>query len=166
MARPTPAVPVLCAALCVPEPSAARSPLADTFKRGAGFGRPVSQMAEASESEEQVDSPEDLEDIKLPVPDFDEEEYMAQEIEKAQLAVLNTGYGILLAGAAAVVDGYTGNHMHGWLTLLVGVAGLRGVYRLGGVTHHDWGAKEWIAAYFTLFFSFLAFWYVFSNPPF
>ena len=126
-------------------------------------------MAEAPtpkrSKEEQADG-EGQEEIKLPVPDFDPETYMADEIEKAQLAVLNTGYGILLAGVAAVVDAFTGNHMHGWYTLLIGVAGLRWVYRLGGVGSHEWGAKEWVAAYFTLFFSFLAFWYMFSNPPF
>ncbi len=130
---------------------------------------PVSQMADASESgrsQKTSEEREGEEEITLPVPDFDEEEYMKKEIEKAQLAVLNTGYGIFLAGVAAVVNGYVNDVWYGWGTLLVGLLGLRAVYRLGGIRSHEWGWKEWIAAYFTLFFSFLAFWYVFSNPPF
>lgn len=110
---------------------------------------------------------EEHEEVKLPVPDFDPEAYMKKEVRSAKLAVLNTGYGILLASLAAVAVPLMGGEVRwGWFALLVGVAGLRMVYKLGGVATVEWGAKEWLAAYFTLFFSFLAFWYLFSNPPF
>ncbi len=125
-------------------------------------------MAEASKGEHKKgEQPEEEEEISLPVPDFDEAEHMAEEVEKGKLAVLNTGYGILLAAISAVVIPLAGMPWnYGWFILLIGLLGLRHAYKLGGVTTHEWSGKEWVAAYFTLFFSFLAFWYVFNNPPF
>lgn len=111
--------------------------------------------------------PEDEEEVTLPDPDFDEVEHMEEEVEKGKLAVMNTGYGIFLASVAAIVEPYFGvTWKVGWFILLVGVAFARSVYRLGGVQSHEWGVKEWLGAAVTLFFSFLAFWYIFSNPPF
>lgn len=121
--------------------------------------------AEASASESKRE--EDEEEISLPDPDFDEAEYMEEEIEKGKLAVINTGWGIFLASIAAVIEPLLGvTWKVGWIVLLAGVAVIRSVYQLGGVESHDWGAKEWLGASATLFFSFLAFWYIFSNPPF
>ena len=135
----------------------------------------MSQKAEAKKKADKAPKPDDeeAEEVKLPVPDFDPEAYMRKEVRSAKLAVLNTGYGVLLAGVATLVqallsgDGpVADNARFGWFTLLIGVAGLRLTYRLGGVETGEWKPKDWLAAYFTLFFSFLAFWYLFTNPPF
>jgi hypothetical protein len=122
-------------------------------------------MAAAEASEE---TPEDeREEVQLPEPDFDEVEHMQEEVEKGKLAVMNTGYGILLAAITVLIRAVsTVDWKIGWLVLLGGASMLRYVYRLGGVRSHEWGAKEWLARYVTLFFTFLAFWYTFSNPPF
>lgn len=122
--------------------------------------------AAASKAESDVPE-EEREEVTLPDPDFDEAEYMTEEVEKGKLAVMNTGYGIFLAAIAAIVEPLFGvTWKVGWFVLLAGVAFVRQLYRLGGVESHDWGAKEWLGAAVTLFFTFLAFWYIFSNPPF
>jgi hypothetical protein len=122
-------------------------------------------VAEAAESEEA--DREDEEEVRLPEPDFDELEHMQEEVEKGKLAVMNTGYGIFLAAVTVLVQSlYTVDWKIGWLVLLAGASFLRYVYRMGGVRSHEWGAKEWLARYVTLFFTYLAFWYIFSNPPF
>jgi len=123
----------------------------------------VSAAAEASDTEQ----PDEEEEVHLPEPDFDEAEHMAEEIEKGKLAVMNTGLGIFLASVAAVIEPLLDvTWKAGWIVLGVGAVFLRRFYRLGGVESHDWGLKEWLGAYVTLFFTFLAFWYVFSNAPF
>lgn len=121
---------------------------------------PAAQASEADDADVE-------EEVTLPDPDFDEVEYMREEVQKGKLAVLNTGYGVFLASVAAVAQTLFGLPWKaGWAILAAGLLGVKGVYRLGGVEDHDWGAKEWLAAAVTLFFSFLAFWYLFLNPPF
>lgn len=124
-------------------------------------------MPAAAEASEADDDVVEEEEVHLPEPDFDEAEHMAEEVEKGKLAVMNTGLGIFLASIAAVAEPlFAVTWKVGWVVLGVGAVFLQRFYRLGGVESHDWGAKEWLGAYVTLFFSFLAFWYVFSNAPF
>lgn len=113
------------------------------------------------------DADEDREEITLPEPDFDEQEYKRDEIQKGKMAVLNTGYGILLAAIAVTAQALFGASSRvGWMVLAVGALGVPTLYRLGNVDVPEWGFKQFATAGITLFFSFLAFWYIFSNPPF
>lgn len=122
-------------------------------------------VAEAADPETEGEEPD--EEVQLPEPDFDEVEHMQEEVEKGKLAVMNTGYGIFLASVTVVIQSlFNVDWKIGWGVLIVGVSMLRYVYRAGGVRSHEWGAKEWLARYVTLFFTYLAFWYIFSNPPF
>jgi len=150
--------PVTVGSACkVPGPTAPGG-----FKPGGGLGAAV-PPAQAAESEE----PDLEEEVTLPDPEFDEVEYKREQIRKGKLAVLNTGWGIFLASIAATLQhGFGFSYQAGWMVLAAGLVGLRAVYRLGGVEEHDWGLKAYFAAGVTLFFSFLAFWYLFLNPPF
>lgn len=115
----------------------------------------------------ETDGDDAKEEVVLPDPDFDEAEYKSDEVQKGKLAVLNTGYGVFLGSVAAVVQNtFASTWKVGWAVLAVGLLGLNGIYRLGGIEDHEWGAKEFLGAAVTLFFSFLAFWYLFLNPPF
>ncbi len=112
-------------------------------------------------------STEDEEEITLPEPDFDEQEYMLEEVQKGKMAVVNTGYGILLAAVTVAAQAlFEVTPRVGWGILALGGLGLPTLYRLVDVDVPEWGFKEIASAGITLFFSFLAFWYIFSNPPF
>ncbi len=110
---------------------------------------------------------EEREEITLPEPDFDEVEYKVEEVLKGKRAVVDTGLGIFLAAVTVAIQtqmDVTGRI--GWAVLGAGLLSAPYLYQASGIKPPEWGFKEIATTGITTFFSFLAFWYIFSNPPF
>jgi hypothetical protein len=97
-------------------------------------------------------------------PEFDEVAYMRTEIEAARTAVITIGWALL--GALISFLLYSVNAV---LAFFGGIGvgfGLYFMLPLIGISVTPFKRKDWIGHGITYFFSWLAFWILFLNPPF
>lgn len=110
---------------------------------------------------------EEREEITLPEPDFDEVEYKKEEVLKGKRAVVDTGLGIFLAAVTVTIQAqFAVTPRIGWGILVAGLLSVPYLYQAATIKPPEWSFKELATTGITTFFSFLAFWYIFTNPPF
>ena len=116
-------------------------------------------MAESkrAETEEKYD---------LPVPPFDAPAYVAKEKIAARATVVLAIYGLLLGQLAAIFMLTFQNAVSSLGVFLFGLVALKAVLELTHIDYAGWDRKGWAGHILLLFFTFLAAWVVFSNPPF
>ena len=96
-------------------------------------------------------------------PAFDEVSYMQTEIAAARVAVITIGWAFVGAGVSFLLS------FNAALAFLAGIAvafGLYFVLPLVGIDIKPFKRKDWMGHGVTYFFSWLAFWILFLNPPF
>jgi hypothetical protein len=98
-------------------------------------------------------------------PEFDEKEYMRDEIRDAKAVIAATLLALPLAGAAALMTA----NVHPTAGIVVGIAGFGALYFLFLTLFKDlsvFKVKHWLMSIGGYFLTFLAVWILLINPPF
>ncbi len=102
-------------------------------------------------------------------PDFDEEAFIHKEMISFRTTVILFFWGILAAGISFALFGPVGGAPGGWwLGLLLVTAmgfGLKFIFKVTKTDISHWARREWIGTGFLFFFTWLAFFILFINPP-
>lgn len=112
--------------------------------------------------------PEEEEDF---VPsDFDEEAFIHKELVSFRTTVILFIWGIIAAAVSLALYRVTGGGDSGWylgLAVAAGLGyGLKALFPKLNIDIGHWGRREWIGTGFLFFFTWLAFFIIFVNPPF
>jgi len=110
--------------------------------------------------------PQEEEKYEFVPPEFDEKQFLIDEMKATKRTVLVVGYGILFGVIAGMVTLTTNLAYLGLIVLLLGFATLK--YFLGGVRIDisKLTRRNWIESGFWFFLTFLAIWVLVVNPPF
>jgi hypothetical protein len=96
-------------------------------------------------------------------PEFDEVAYMHREIQAARVAVLTIAWAVVGAIVSYLLSANAA------VAFVAGIAAAFGLYfllPLIGIDIKPFKRKDWLGHGVTYFFSWLAFWILFLNPPF
>jgi hypothetical protein len=108
---------------------------------------------------------EDEEAPAFKFPEFDEKEYLREEIRDAKAVIASTLLALPIAAAAALLTA----SVHPTAGILLGLAGFGGIYYLFKLMFKDisvFKPKHWLMNIGGYFFTFLAVWILLINPPF
>jgi len=99
-------------------------------------------------------------------PDFDEKQFLKDEMKATKRTILNVIYGALFGALAAGVTALTGSAPLGLLMMIVGIASLKYVYPILGIDISKFTKKNWLESGAFFFLTFMAIWILMFNPPF
>ncbi|MBI4393035.1 MAG: hypothetical protein HY556_04445 [Euryarchaeota archaeon] len=110
-------------------------------------------------------------EYEFPMPVFDEEAFHLRENASAKISIVGVGLGAVLGIVAAYAQplltrGDPRLWFLGLVFFLAGAAAIRPLVHLIGVDTAKMKGKDWLGHMATIFFTFLAAWILFSNPPF
>jgi len=99
-------------------------------------------------------------------PEFDEKQFLKDEITATKRIVLVVLYGILFGALAAAVTALTKNGYYGFFMFLVGIGFIRYFLITMKIDLSKFTKKNWAESGIYFFFTFLAIWILAVNPPF
>lgn len=115
----------------------------------------------------------DAETWDLPIPPFDAEAYVRKEAVGSRATLVLAIYGVLLGQLGALLPNVggplafmKGNNVASLGIFFFGLVGLQGLLEVCGVSTKEWDRKTWAGHVIVLFFTWLAAWILFQNPPF
>ncbi|MEM4263017.1 MAG: hypothetical protein QXY98_04710 [Thermoplasmata archaeon] len=110
--------------------------------------------------------PQEEEKYEFVPPEFDEKQFLIDEMNATKRTLLVVGYGIAFGVVAGMATLTTNLAYLGLLVLLLGFATLK--YFLSGVRVDisKFTRRNWIESGFWFFLTFLAIWVLVVNPPF
>jgi len=99
-------------------------------------------------------------------PDFDERQFLIDEMKATKRVILTVAYaglfGALAAGATSAVDAPS----FGLLIMILGLISLKYVFPLMGIDLSKFTKRTWLESGAWFFFTFMALWILMYNPPF
>jgi hypothetical protein len=116
-------------------------------------------MAKKKKKEDEEEAP------AFKFPEFDEKEYLRDEMRDAKAVIAATLLGIPMAVGAAALTGF----VHPTAGIVLGLAGFVVMFYLFRFLLKDisgFKIKHWLMCAGGYFFTFLAAWVIFINPPF
>jgi hypothetical protein len=109
------------------------------------------------------------EDYQFEVPDFDEEAFIHKEMTSFKTTAVLFGWGILAALVSLAIFAAMGGAKTAWYlglgVLLLFLYSLRLLYPKLNIDVAHFKRREWMGTGFLLFFTWLAFFILFANPP-
>lgn len=99
-------------------------------------------------------------------PDFDEKQFLKDEMKATKRTILNIVYAALFGALAAGVTSLTGSASLGLLLMIVGIASLKYVYPVLGIDISKFTKRNWLESGAFFFLTFMAIWILMFNPPF
>lgn len=109
---------------------------------------------------------EEEEKYEFVPPEFDEKQFLIDEMKATKRILLTVGYGIGFAILAAVVTAVTETAYLGLLLLFIGWGTLKSLYNYLRFDTSKFTKRNWLESGFWFFFTFLAVWVLICNPPF
>ncbi len=108
---------------------------------------------------------EKKDEIDFEFPEFDEKEFMRNEIQNTKAIFLAFGYALLILVPTYFAGRYVSIAV-AFLIGLLGIGGLKFIFDAIDLDLEQFGKKEWAGSIAVYFFTWLAFWILVSNPPF
>jgi hypothetical protein len=99
-------------------------------------------------------------------PEFDERQFLIDEMSTTKRMVLLVTYGAIFGVIAGLFTIMFKNGYLGFLVLVAGAALIRYYLQLMGIDLSKFTKKTWAESAFSFFFTFLAIWLIAVNPPF
>lgn len=99
-------------------------------------------------------------------PEFDEKQFLMDEMKSTKRLLLIVGYGVLFGVLAAIVTIMERSGYFGLVLFLIGIVFLRYYLSTLKVDVSKLTKKNWAESAMYFFFTFLAIWLIAVNPPF
>lgn len=99
-------------------------------------------------------------------PDFDEKQFLRDEMKATKRTILNVAYAALFGALAAGVTTLTESASLGLFMMIVGIASLKYVYPILGIDISKFTKRNWLESGAFFFLTFMAIWILMFNPPF
>jgi len=99
-------------------------------------------------------------------PEFDERQFLIDEMSTTKRMVLLVIYGAVFGVLAGIFTIMFKNGYLGFLVLVAGAALMKFYLQLTGTDLSKFTKKTWAESAFSFFFTFLAIWLIAVNPPF
>ena len=109
---------------------------------------------------------EEEEKYEFVPPEFDEKQFLKDEMAATKQILLVVGFGIFMGTLAAVATIAAGNGYLGLILLLAGFVTMKFMFALMGVDIAKLTKKSWAGNIAFFFFTFLAIWILMVNQPF
>ena len=109
---------------------------------------------------------EEEEKYEFVPPEFDEKQFLRDEMSATKQTLLVVGYGVFMGTLAAVATIAAGNSYLGLILLLVGFFTMKYMFTLMGIDVTKIMKRSWAGNFAFFFFTFLAIWILMVNPPF
>ncbi|MGQ9587560.1 MAG: hypothetical protein ACUVT7_04165 [Thermoplasmata archaeon] len=107
------------------------------------------------------------EEYEFKPPEFDEKEFLRQELRNTRIALYTIGYAGLVGVAAGLVSMVSRDLLGvAFLLVILGIVSLKWVYLLLKVDVKSFTRRNWAGNIGTYFFTFLAVWVLLLNMPF
>ncbi len=99
-------------------------------------------------------------------PDFDERQFLIDEMKATKRVILTVAYAGLFGALAAGVTSATDAPSLGLLVMILGLISLKQVFPLMGIDLSKFTKRTWLESGAWFFFTFMALWILMYNPPF
>lgn len=99
-------------------------------------------------------------------PEFDERQFLVDEMSTTKRMVVLVVYGAIFGVIAGIFTIMSKNGYLGFLVLVAGAALMKFYLQLTGIDLSKFTKKTWGESGFSFFFTFLAIWLIAVNPPF
>jgi len=109
---------------------------------------------------------EEEEKYEFVPPEFDEKQFLTDEIKATKRILLIVGYGVLFGVLATLITVATGAAILGLLLLIVGFASMKFFFSSTKIDMSKFTKRTWLENGAWFFFTFLAIWILTVNPPF
>jgi hypothetical protein len=109
---------------------------------------------------------EEEEKYEFVPPEFDEKQFLRDEMAATKQILLVVGYGVFMGTLAAVATIVAGSGYLGLALLLLGFVTMKYMFTVMSVDFTKITKKSWAGNIAFFFFTFLAIWILMVNPPF
>jgi hypothetical protein len=109
---------------------------------------------------------EEEEKYEFVPPEFDEKQFLKDEMSATKQILIIVAYGALLGGLAALATIITSNWITGLAVLFAGFGTMKTLFTAMKIDLSKFTKKTWLGHGAWFFFTFLAFWILLVNPPF
>lgn len=99
-------------------------------------------------------------------PEFDEKQFLKDEMSATKQVLLIVGYGALMGALAALATILTSNGIPGLVVLVAGFGTMKILFNALKFDLSKFTKKTWLGHSAWFFFTFLAIWILLINPPF
>lgn len=120
-------------------------------------------MAKKRKKQKKVEEEEKYEFIP---PEFDEKQFLKDEMSTTKQVLIVVAYGVLMGGLAAIATILTSNGITGLAVLVAGFGTMKLLFNTMKFDLSKFTKKTWLGNIAWFFFTFLAIWILLVNPPF
>jgi hypothetical protein len=99
-------------------------------------------------------------------PEFDEKQFLKDEMSATKQVLIIVAYGALMGGLAALATILTTNGITGLAVLVAGFGTMKILFNTMKIDLSKFTKKTWLGHSAWFFFTFLAIWILLINPPF
>lgn len=109
---------------------------------------------------------EEEEKYEFVPPEFDEKQFLLDEMSATKRVLLIVGFGVLIGALAGVLTIITANGLFGLVMLIVGFGSMKMLFIWMKFDLSKFKRRTWLENSAWFFFTFLAVWILVINPPF
>jgi len=99
-------------------------------------------------------------------PEFDEKQFLTDEMKATKRIILTVAYGALFGVLAAIVSMLVDSAVMGLLVMILGLISIRYIFPFMGIDLLKFTKKTWLESGVWFFFTFMALWVLMYNMPF
>jgi hypothetical protein len=99
-------------------------------------------------------------------PEFDEKQFLKDEMSATKQVLVIVGYGVLMGVLAALATILMSNGIAGLAVLVIGFGTMKTIFSAMKIDLSKFTRKTWLGHAAWFFFTFLAIWILIINPPF